>query len=126
MQRLTCVALDPKLSDLGVLLGGVLAVFHVSEVVLMNKSVKAFDGRGRHAHLAFGFILVDVREVVFGEFKSNGQENVQRVEHFRVERLRVQIDVSKPQDARIRKRFSPLQTPRSQGGSPGRLWDVRA
>ncbi len=76
------MALNPKLSDLLILFRGVFAVFHIAEVILgetkylSNRKTKR---NGNRTYLALLLILVQVREVILGEFKRNGQQDVKRV-----------------------------------------------
>lgn len=83
------MSLNPELSNLGILLGCVLAVLHVAKMVLGRKLSSTNGNVCRfEPHLALDFILVNIGEVVFGKLKRDSQQDVEAVKDLGVECLR--------------------------------------
>ncbi len=82
------VTIGPRL-ELGRFLRRVLAVFHVAEVVLggIVSVILVTSIMMNRTYLAFHLIPVNVREVVLGEFESNGEEDKEGIQDFTVKRL---------------------------------------
>ena len=82
------MALHPELPDLRILFGGVLAVLHVPKMILqISLAALVSSSLCMVNHLALDVVFVDIREVILGKLKRDGEELVQRIQHLAVKRL---------------------------------------